>query len=59
VLVIKDKDTTEVIERWQFDIHVRDKADSTLYVLFILVTLGVAHKVVNTPLSVQINTTSK
>jgi len=32
VLVIKDKDTTEVIERWQFDIHVRDKVDSTLYV---------------------------
>ncbi|KAG2178466.1 hypothetical protein INT44_001618 [Umbelopsis vinacea] len=27
VLVIKDKDTAEVVERWQFDIHVHDKSD--------------------------------
>lgn len=32
VLVIKDKDTTEVVERWQFDIHVNDKSDQAEYV---------------------------
>ncbi|KAH8551866.1 DNA-binding protein [Umbelopsis sp. PMI_123] len=29
VLVIKDKDTTEVVERWQFDIHVHDNSEQT------------------------------
>ncbi|GAB5589929.1 Mitotic spindle checkpoint component mad2 [Umbelopsis nana] len=28
VLVIKDRDTSEVVERWQFDIHVSEKSDS-------------------------------